>query len=190
MYYVLSYDVPQDEDGGYFDVEDGLELDGIESWSLGRRLDAAPTEPISVDIVPVDGYTGLPSEMYDGNLCLMAARLVETLQSVGVDNLETYRAVLRNTSTGETYDYRAVNIVGAVAAADLVRSDWSSHDADPRFDVNFDRLVVDESATRDLLLFRLAENTGVILIHERVRDHLAAVGFASLIFAEPKGWVT
>lgn len=51
--------------------------------------------------MPVDGYSGSLSEMYDGHMCLMSARLVDALCECGVDNLDLYRAVLRNVETGE-----------------------------------------------------------------------------------------
>jgi hypothetical protein len=190
MYYVMSYEIPQDDEGGYFDLEDGLDFHGIDSWSLGRRFEVELAEPIIVELTVVDGYTGPPSDLYDGNMCLMSARLVQVLEEAGVDNLQTFRALLRNSNTGETHDYRAVNIVGAIAAADLSASNWTSHDPDPRFDVNFDALAVDATAARGAMLFRLAENTGVILVHERLRDRLQTADFPNLVFAEPGQWVT
>jgi hypothetical protein len=178
MYYVLSYLIPQDENGGYFEIEDGLDFDGFDSWSLGRRWpNAGVPDPIEVDIVPVDGYSGQPSELYDGNMCLMSARLVDALLECGVDNLELYRAVLRNVETGKPYDYRAVNIIGLVSAADLTHSSWERRHSDPMFDVNFDSIVIDERRAGGRLMFRLAENTGVILIDERIRDTSVRVIF-------------
>lgn len=190
MYYVMSYVVPQDEDGGYFDVDDGLEFEGVDSWSLGRPFAVRLPEPIVIDLTVVDDYAGPPSDLYDGNMCLMSARLVEALQAAGVDNLQTYRAALRNSDTGETFDFRAVNIVGVIAAADLGESAWTSHDPEPLFDVNFDSLAVDESRTGGALMFRLAENTGVILVHESVRNRLVGLDLTGLVFAEGRQWVT
>ncbi|AUX27885.1 uncharacterized protein SOCEGT47_084850 [Sorangium cellulosum] len=190
MYYVLSYEVPQDEDEGYLDLQDGLDFDGVDSWSLGQRFQAALPDPIEVDLVPVGGYRGEPSEMYDGNMCLMSGRLVSALLACGVDNIDHYRAVLKNTDTGQTYDYRAVNIVGLVAAADLASSVWESHDGDARIDTSFDELVVDEGKALGALMFRLAENTSTILIHAKVRDHLLSSGFPTLRFLEPSEWMT
>ncbi|XXY17976.1 hypothetical protein WME88_58080 [Sorangium sp. So ce216] len=189
-YYVLSYEVPQDENEGYLDLQDGLDFDGVDSWSLGQRFLAALPDPIEVDLVPVSGYRGEPSEMYDGNMCLMSERLLSALLTCGVDNIDHYRAVLRNTETGQTYGYRAVNIVGLVAAADLAGSVWESHDGDARIDTSFDALVVNEGKALGALMFRLAENTSTILIHAKVRDHLLSVGFPTLRFLEPSGWVT
>lgn len=190
MYYVMSYVVPQDENGGYFDVEDGLEFEGVDSWSLGRPFAVRLPEPIAIDLAVVDDYTGPPSDMYDGNMCLMSARLVEALQAAGVDNLQTFRVALRNSETSETFDYRAVNIIGVVAAADLGESVWTSHDPEPLFDVNFDSLALDETKAGGVLMFRLAENTGVILVHESVRDRLVKLDLPGLVFVEGKQWVT
>lgn len=190
MYYVMSYYVPEDDDGGYYDINDGLQFDGVLSWSLGRRWNVDLPDPIEIEILPVEGYVGPLSDLYDGNMCLMSPRLVEVLRSVGVDNLDVYRAVLRNTQTGEGHEFHVVNIIGLVAAADLGRSKWSSYDDEPVIDVTFDRIEIDERAAREQKVFRLAENTGVIMVDEEVRDHLLRGDFPSLIFSEPKHWVT
>ncbi|WP_437991983.1 imm11 family protein [Sorangium sp. So ce145] len=190
MYYVLTYEVPQDENEGYLDLQDGLDFDGVDSWSLGQRFLAALPDPIEVDLIPVSSFRGEPSEMYDGNMCLMSARLVSALLACGVDNIDHYRAVLKNTETGQTYSYRAVNIVGLIAATDLASSVWESHDGDARFDTSFDALAVNEDKALGALIFRLAENTSTILIHAKVRDHLLSVGFPTLRFLKPSEWVT
>ena len=190
MYTVLTYEVPQDDEEGYLDLQDGIDFDDIPSWSLGRRFQATLPDPVEIDLAPVNGFRGDPSEMYDGNMCLMSERLVHALIACGVDNLDHHRAVLRNVGTGQTYAYRAVNIIGLVAAADLASSEWESYDGDARIDTSFDALAVDEVKAQGLLLFRLAENTGTILVHERVRDRLIATGFPTLRFVDPADWVT
>jgi hypothetical protein len=190
MYYVLHYEIPQDESGGYLDVDDGVDFDGFESWSLGRRWDADLPSPIEIEVEPIDDYTGPPADMYDGNICLMSDAMVRALKDAGVDNIDVYPAVLKNIETGETYSYQAVNIVGLVSAADLGRSEWESYDGDGLFDVNFSRLEVDTAAAKGALIFRLAENTGTILIHEKVRERLEKQDFPSLRFLAPGDWVT
>ncbi|MGH8622234.1 MAG: imm11 family protein [Burkholderiales bacterium] len=190
MHYALEYDYLQDDRGGYLEIHDGLEFEGLDSWSLGRLWpNAVVPKPIVVDLVPIEGYTGAPNDMYDENMCLMSDRMVAVLQSAGVDNLDLYPASLRNAETGESYPFQAVNIIGAVRAADLKQSVWHSHDGDALFDTEFDSLVVNENGVRDLLMFRMAENTGVILIAEKIKRVLEASKFPTLRFIDPKNLV-
>lgn len=55
--------------------------------------------------------------------------------------------------------YKAVNVLGLIAAADMDKSVATVHDGIPLIDVDFDELVVDETKTRDIQLFRLAESS-------------------------------
>lgn len=128
--------------------------------------------------------------MYDGNICVMSSRLVSSLKDSGVDNIDCYPVLLKNTETNEIYHYHAVNIIGIIAAADLKNSKWESYDNKALFDVHFEQLELNEEAAHGTLMFRLAEHTGTILIHERVRSHLVAANFETLRFLEPQSWVT
>lgn len=190
MYYVLYCETPMDEEDGYLDIEDGLEIEGVDCWDIGRRFDVDIPNPLQVDLVPVEGYTGEPAEMHDGNILLMSNRLVAALKEAGVDNLDCYPATLKNVETGKTFSYQAVNIIGVMAAADLEKSQWQSYDGEPLFDVNFEGLEINEQAAQGALLFRLAESTDTILIHEKVRDHIIARGIATLKFIRPSDWVS
>ena len=188
-YYVLDCDIPMDENDGYFDIDDSaVEIEGIDSWSIGRRFTVPVPAPIIVDANPVEEYDGPPPEMNDANILIMSERLVKGLREAGVDNIDTYPALLRNTETGKTYPYQAVNIVGLIAAADLSKSEWENFDGSPRFDTTFERLVIDPDAAGGSLMFRLAENTFAIVVHARVRDHLIKSGIDTLTFVEPEDW--
>lgn len=73
--------------------------------------------------------------------------------------------------------YKAVNVLGLVAAADLGRSQATVHDGVALADVDFDHLALDDSRTHGLRMFRLAESTNAIVVHESVRDALLDRGF-------------
>lgn len=80
---------------------------------------------------------------------------------------------------GESYGsrWKAVNILGLVAAADMQKSIATVHDGIPLIDVDFDELVIDEKKTKGIKMFRLAESTNAILVHESLRDALIEKGF-------------
>lgn len=190
MYFVLNYTIPQDENGGYLEVDRSVLFEGFDSWSLGTRYSVALPNPIEIVATPISDYSGLPSDLYDGNICLMSKRLVEVLVNNGVDNLDIYPAVIMNSESGETYQYFAVNIIGMISAADLDASKWASFDGDALFDTSFDRLVIRNESAKEQLIFRLAQSTSTILVHERVKKCIEKEAFPSLVFVSPEEWKT
>src|SRR5262245_54011844 len=114
---------------------------------------------------------------------LMTRRLVDALRASGVDNLQTYDTRLvepRGPNPPPENHYLAVNLVGLVAAADLQKSKLNPEVKERLISVDFHSLAVDKAKARDQLLFRLAENTSVILAHERVRESVEKAGINSL----------
>lgn len=103
---------------------------------------------------------------YYSNVCVMSPRLVSVLHAAGVDNLQVFPTLIRKTESGERIDrgFLFVNIVGTSACADIARSDASPLGASHYFH----ELVIDESRAGDLLLFRLAESSFEVIVHERV----------------------
>jgi hypothetical protein len=109
---------------------------------------------------------------------LMSKRLVAALQEAGVDNLQTFPAVLNNSRNGETIDdFLAVNVVGLVAAADLGASS-TSQVADVKY---FHKLVIDPKRATDLLMFRLAESRMDVIVEERVARAVGSGDFPTVV---------
>lgn len=188
-YYELGYDYPIDDDGGYYAPSDGLDFDGVESWALGRPFARPLPDPIRIDLVPVQDFTGEPAPMFDRAMCLMAEAMVVALRGCGVENLDVYPAVLADPANAREFRYFAVNIIGLVAAADLERSRWTNFDGEARVDTHFESLVVDPAKARGRLMFRLAEDTATIVVHEHVKRALESAGIRNLRFT-PLGTMT
>jgi len=98
------------------------------------------------------------------------------LRKMGCQDLESWAdskpdAVITN--------YKAVNILGLISAADMKKSTATVHDGIPLIDVDFDELVIDEKKTKGIKLFRLAESSNSILVHKSLRDVLLEKGFGS-----------
>ena len=127
--------------------------------------------------------------MLDVGIPIMSERMVQALLSAGVNNVEFHEAVLINTVTGEKYPYRAFNVVGLVAAANLDRSECDIHDGVPVADVSFYKLVLDESKCRSCLMFRLEENVSTLMVHDSVRQELLSRGIDMLKFIKPEDYV-
>ncbi|HTR55268.1 MAG TPA: DUF1629 domain-containing protein [Kofleriaceae bacterium] len=110
--------------------------------------------------------------------CIMTAKFLDVLRGAGVDNIQTFPAILTDSRTGaQCTDYSTVNVIGLVACANVPASDTS-----PLADVAyFHKLVIDPKRTGGLLLFRLAESQSEIIIHEKVARAIEAAQFEGVV---------
>jgi len=105
---------------------------------------------------------------------------IQALRDCGVNNFDTYNAAVTDPDDGSiATNYKSVNVLGLVAAADMQKSIATVHDGIPLIDVDFDNLVVDEDRVKNIKMFRLAESTNAILVHESLRDCLLEKGFGA-----------
>lgn len=156
------------------------------SWNRGVLLGDKVPVPVTLHLDP-EAPGHLPPMFHKGVLAMSRA-MAEALEACGVDNLELFDAVLVDERTGTRRDdYLVVNVLGAIAAADLGASRHRAHGR-PLFDVEFDALVIQEDRPRGALMFRLAENLSGIVVHEQVRRGLEAAGIGPLDFVPPGQW--
>ncbi|WP_155826346.1 imm11 family protein [Leptospira alstonii] len=107
----------------------------------------------------------------------------------GVDNIQYFDAVLRDPSTGQEYaNYKAYNIVGLIACADMQTSDLMGTSQSTMGDVDFHALIIDESKTHGLVLFRLAENVSAVVVREEVKRAIESAGIPGFVFYGPGEW--
>ena len=193
MYYILDCEEPQTENGeALMKIGNTFQVGDVWSWKSGQRFDedeAGFDTPIRIDFEPLRGYQGLPIEMLDLGIPIMSERLFHAIESAGVSNVEWFDALLVNTATQQTYSYKAYNVVGLVAAADLGKSEWESADSKLVGDVSFEVLALDDSKTKGAPFFRLAENVNALLMHVRVRDAIERAGITTVRFLAPEDWV-
>jgi hypothetical protein len=181
---VVADEEADDADGAYFVMRcEGVRqpADVVEvtdwlgpPWMTGQPMDRPVPNPFILRVNP--SYRGRLLPMYQSTVLIMRDDLIQVLQEAGVDNLEIFPALIRDEKINkERTNYKAVNIVGLVSAADMAQSsrmDPTSTNA--MIDVDFDSLVLDESKTGGALLFRLAESVNAIVVHRSVRDRVRA----------------
>lgn len=161
------------------------------SWLGGSYLDFKVPEPIVYDLEE-DEYDEIPNVRILSKglpIPFMHNSLYEALRAAGVDNLQVYRAVIRDLKRGIEYkDYKAFNIVGVVSAADMEASTMMGTSDSTLIDADFDRLVLDESKCNGLLLFRLAENITAIVVDESVKKEVERRGIEGIFFYASGEW--
>jgi len=127
-----------------------------------------------------EGGNGL-AEFYYEAFPLMSDALIAELKKAGATNLQTYPAILKMPEVGLVVsDYKVVNVVGKLAAADMNKSEYIDMGGMGIIAVGFKNLVIDKNKTHNALLFRLAESLTDIVIHESVKEHLETCGFKYL----------
>jgi hypothetical protein len=174
MYYVLGTD---GRENVYMKKERGLNSH-IE-LAMGRLWDVTTDEidlPYRYNMKVIEGQTPRLYGFYPGS-DLMQQRLVDLLQSVGVDNLQTFPTVVTRDITGEEIPgYVTVNIVGRVACAVMDKPNTS-----PLANVlYFHELVINPVKAQGLLMFRLHESPMLILVNESVADAILSSDFPGL----------
>jgi hypothetical protein len=152
------------------------------SGAIIRESDVPNTVVYEVDA----DYPGELLAMYDKAIPIMRNDLLETLRSAGVDNLQTFPAVVTEPGGKQRNDYKAVNIVGLVAAADAERSTFMEPAVD-FLGADFESLVIDETQTGGALLFRLAEAPNAIVAHRSVRARVEGT-IRGMSFYGPGQW--
>jgi hypothetical protein len=121
-------------------------------------------------------------------LPVMSTRLHKALIAAGVDNLDVYPVELFDPKSESLYiDYVAFNLIGVIASANLAKSDYQAWDGGNRA-LDFNSLTIDEDKTRSALMFRLAEATNGIVVHESIKHFVEAAGIDALTFLPPENW--
>ena len=161
--------------------------DFLGSWMSGAKMVDSPPDPIELTWDP-DNEGEIRKAYYEAGVVLMLKDLVAALREAGVDNLDAYPVIIRSTRNAEVCsDYVAVNIIGAIAAADMEKSEIID-EGSGMIDVIFGSLVIDEDKAQGKLLFRLAESVGAVVVHERVVAHLLNKGSFGLTFTDPENY--
>lgn len=166
--------------GRIFSVDD----DDEEFWPPTEVIDIVTEKPAGKMPHVYPEYSSQP-------IPLMTKRLVGALLEAGVDNLQAFKTRLVDpygTPSPPADLYLAVNIVGRVAAADLSKSILNEDVKERMISADFHSLVVKEKNTKGALMFRLAENISVVLVHEKVKEFVIANGIDTLTWLAPEEW--
>jgi hypothetical protein len=159
------------------------------NWRDGAKIPVEIPQPLVYEIEEDD--EGILRPYFDAlGAPIMSLELVNAFKKAGVDNLDTYDAIVREVRTGREHRYKAVNIIGLVSGADMAKSEYenSGLGEGDAGDVWFEKLVLDEKKLAGHLMCRLAENVGIVLVHRRVVDVVNAAkipGAQYIGFAHP-----
>jgi len=156
-------------------------------WFRGQEITYPVKTPLRFALNPA--YPGELLPLYEASAPLMREDLLAALHSSGVDNLQLFDAILKDPKKKVEYtNYKAVNVIGRVAAADLANSTLMNLPSPELFGQTFDALAIDEKKAGGLLLFRLAESASAIVVHERVKKGIEAAEVPGMTFYASGEW--
>lgn len=175
---------PEEEDST--EIRSIPQIPGV-SWNTGERVSVPIPLPLRVELD--EQHPGVLLPMYHKGILVFSDAMIDSLRKAGVDNLEVFPLAMFDPFENITRtEYKVVNIVGAIAAADLSQSKYVAHGT-PLIDVEFDSLTIDPKKAGGALMFRLAENVAGIVIHDRVRQQLLQDRIPYLDFDAPADWL-
>lgn len=174
MYYFLRQDLFNADN--IIEVVGHTEETGKYLWTAGARFEAdVPPQILELD---ADYGTTLP-DFFDTTVPLMSERLLAALTAAGVDNFDAYPMTLRRPDTGEEWrNYMAVNFIGRIDALDRSASDCEE---DEIGSLECRSVTVDPGRAGDAICFRLLEGPDLLVIHDRVAQHLRSQRFVALL---------
>jgi Immunity protein family (Imm11) len=160
----------------------------VDGWMLARSFSVPVAQPVEATLVP-DNEDGLLLPFY-GVPQIMHRDVREALLSAGVDNVDFYQAVVkREDGTVVSDEYFAYNILGAVRAADLVKTSFAPEYPSRMIDSSIEKLSVDPALAHGLLMFRLAESIRTVVVHQKVRAAIEAKAIPHIVFLDSSDWV-
>jgi len=173
MYYILKKDpFPEPEPYRTQSIGWNENSDDYE-FIIGECVTSTFEKPFEFELWEYDEGSNGVAEFYYEAFPLMSDALINALKSAGVDNLQTFPAVLRNFESNLVRtDYKVVNVVGKLRAADMSKSKYIDMGGTGLMAVGFKDLVIDESKVNNAKMFRLAESITDVIIHESVKNEL------------------
>lgn len=163
-----------------FWVTEGPGLD--ERFLSGKLITTSIPEPVVFGVSgPADAS---PGHFLGDTIPVVSKQFIEILTGLGIDNFQTFSAVLRDKESGKEWsDYFAFNVVGLLDTADMRSSSADvimGGGATPEL-VDFETLVIDLSKTRGQLMYREMRSPDLLIVDAKVRDSLVGN-------KPPSGW--
>lgn len=142
--------------------------------------------------VPVARFVADPGQKLNDYLFnlpawpLCSGKLRQALEHAGVQNVQ-YFPVELVAKDGKTLssDYNVANFLGRLKCLD-----WENSVVDPAYRadglaIHIDKLVLDTRAIEGRKLFRMEENSAVLLVAQSLRAHIESLGITGVRFTDP-----
>lgn len=190
-YWVLQVEAPDGQHRATIGEQPNLsELseEGLINWSGGTKFRESIPEPLTFRLNSNSG--SYITDFFPPAIPLMSVCFLKALQNSGVDNIDTYSAILLG-KDGQPLDeeFKAINIIGRIACANLEESICEVDDLDDPVGVDFESLVIDVDRAKGAKFFRLHEAVNAIIVHDTVKQSIELQKFRGISFITPENWI-
>ncbi|MCG8313632.1 MAG: hypothetical protein MI976_10480 [Pseudomonadales bacterium] len=180
MYYFITEDL---DNTSIMNFVGHSEKSGKRLWVSGQKF----SEPYPQDVFYVKPCMESGKEMpdfFDSTVPLMSKRMVQAIESLGIDNFDSYPVIIKEQNTeNEWHDYLAINIIGLVDAIDREKSDIDEDD-----DYVFHSTVIDNSRTHGLYCFRLYRGSDLLVVHEKIAKALIKMNLKGVLIIKTEDY--
>jgi hypothetical protein len=161
----------------------GALIDQTSHWDVnlntGTKLPASFEVPVEFEIDQDNQGRRMPT-LFMVPTFVARKPFYDALVAAGVDNLDAYPTVIRDTATGNEWkDYLFLNVVGVVKCADLEASEYHEIGPDMRL---MDRIAIQSDKVPTVHLFRLAEDKLKVVVSDHVYEQLRNQAFDDVYF--------
>ncbi len=151
-----------------------VQSDGTD-WSQfdeGVRIKGTVQEPIRLELDPINysDYVNMP--VMTGIPLVMREDLLSDMRAFGVDNIDAYSTILRDTQSGDEWtDYMLCNVIGLLDVFDMSASKLHP-DSPPELAYLFNEIVIDENKAKGHHFFRPHGRMSQLLVSEELKNYL------------------
>jgi hypothetical protein len=173
-FYIMQQDTMVDGPRALDGVPD--HMDSLE-WQQGQAMpDPSAGKVLTLELSLESGE--FRGSIIEGFLTLYHKSLKKALTEQGVDNIDYFPVQLHDQNT-EKMDgsYFLANILGLIDCVDMGKSKvkmWKSGNG-----FRFESMVIDESKTRGLKIFRLKDDPTKVIINEQLKQYFDSVDVLS-----------
>lgn len=132
------------------------------------------------DFPPLDIVTS-------GHHLLFSEKLINLLDRSGVTNIEYLPAKVTYMSTGKEYNYKVANVIGKIRGLNRSLSTYII-DEDDDFIYGIKKIILDESNFTGENIFRLKEDTMLIIVHADIKKAIEKNALTGFLFVEDEKW--
>lgn len=168
-----------------FESWTAMYVEGVDLAAVNAGVPVtAVNEPVRVML---SAWGREPSDFLERPCVIMSDAMRGVLDRAGVDNIQYFKAQLAiDLSHRSLYGFWLANVIGRVSCADRLASRFEpSDDADLGQVLSFE---IDPALTYGLSLFRLAEDSRMLVLSPRIQAALREAGLQGILFQDARDY--
>jgi hypothetical protein len=158
----------------------------IEGVDVPQLNSGVPVAELQTPVrVMLSAWGKEPSDFLERPCLVVSDAIRAVLDRAGVDNIQYFKAQLSMELSAQLFSgFWLANVIGKVSCADRLASHFESNDEGDG-DGALQYLQIDPALTYGLSLFRLAEDSRMLVVSPRIQRLLQAAKLKGILFQDP-----